>query len=217
MAAPLPDRAQAREELALVGRRFHARGWVMGTSGNFSAVVSMRPLRLLVTPSGIHKGRLEAADLVEVDRQGRVVSGGGRSSAETRLHLAVIGERGARAVLHTHSVWATILSRLHLDAGGLTVSGYEMLKGLAGVGTHAHREWIPILANDQDVPRLARRMRATLRRHPAARALLLAGHGLYTWGDSTTAAERHVEVLEFLFEVIGRTMEARHGFRENPR
>jgi methylthioribulose-1-phosphate dehydratase len=217
MTAPLPERSAAREALAEIGRRFYGCGWVMGTSGNLSAVVSTRPLRLLITPSGAHKGRLQPADLLEIDRRGRVASGRGRASAETRLHLAVVDERGARAVLHTHSVWATILSRLHLDAGGLSVSGYEMLKGLDGVGTHEHREWIPILANDQDLSRLARRMRAALRRHPGAHGLLLAGHGLYTWGDSTTAAERHVEVFEFLFDVIGRTMEARHGTRENPR
>ena len=63
--------------------------------------------------------------------------------------------RGAGAVLHTHSLWSTLLSDCHAAAGGLAIEGYEMLKGLEGVATHEHREWIPILENDQDMVRLA--------------------------------------------------------------
>ena len=42
-----------------------------------------------------------------------------------------------------------------LTDGGLTIEGYEMLKGLAGVKTHEHREWLPILENSQNMPELA--------------------------------------------------------------
>jgi len=217
MPVSLPDRAAAAEALAGVGRRFYGRGWVMGTSGNFSAVLAERPLRLLVTPSGAHKGTLPAGHLLEVDGRGRVVGGSGPTSAETPLHLAIVRARGARAVLHTHSVWATILSDLHAAAGGVEITGYEMLKGLEGVTSHEHREWIPVVGNDQDVPRLGRAFGAALRRHPGAHAVLIAGHGLYTWGATIATAERQVEILEFLFDVIGRTTEARHGTRQNPR
>jgi methylthioribulose-1-phosphate dehydratase len=190
-----------RHRLVSLGQEFYRRSWVMGTSGNFSAVVSSRPMKLLMTPSGAHKGRLKAADLLVVDAQGRVKSGTRKPSAETLLHLEIIRARGAGAVLHTHSVWSTILSERHAHAGGLAVEGYEMLKGLEGVATHEHREWIPILANDQDMPRLAGRLREALETHPAAHAVLLAGHGLYTWGKSVDEAARHIEILEFLLEV----------------
>ena len=193
-----------RQRLVSVGQDFYRRSWVMGTSGNFSAVVSARPLKLLMTPSGAHKGRLKASDLLVVDAQGRVKSGTRKPSAETLLHLEIIRARGAGAVLHTHSVWSTILSERHAHAGGLAVEGYEMLKGLEGVGTHEHREWIPILANDQDMPRLAGRLRDVLETHPAAHAVLLAGHGMYAWGKSVDEAARHVEIVEFLLEVVGR-------------
>ncbi len=83
-----------------------------------------------------------------------------------------------------------------------------MLKGLAGVASHAHSEFVPILDNDQDMPRLAGRVGETLARFPDAHALLLRRHGLYTWGDSLADAERHVEILEFLFEIVGRTQVA---------
>ena len=191
-------------ELVDVGSGFFSRGWVMGTSGNFSAVITARPLRLLITPSAAHKGRLSVRDFLQVDGDGRVVGRtAGKPSAETRLHLELVKARGAGAVLHTHSVWATILSERHRDHGGLTIEGLEMLKGLDGVTTHEHQEWVPILANDQDMGRLSSRLRGALAGHSAAHAVLLSGHGLYTWGRTIADAERQVEILEFLFEVIG--------------
>lgn len=193
-------------QLVTVGRGFYARGWVMGTSGNFSAVVSERPLQLLITPSAAHKGRLESRQLLRIDAEGRVVGRkpAGKPSAETLLHLEIVKARGARAVLHTHSVWSTILSERHFAQGGLAIAGYEMLKGLEGITTHDHREWLPVLSNDQDMPRLAGRLREALAAHPGAHAVLLSGHGLYTWGHTIADAERHVEILEFLLEVVGR-------------
>ena len=196
-----PDLAR---QLVDVGRAFYSRGWVMGTSGNFSAVLSTRPLRLLITPSAAHKGRLSARDFLQIDADGRVLGRStGRPSAETRLHLEIVNSRGAGCVLHTHSVWSTILSERHRDRGGLTIQGLEMLKGLAGVTTHDHEEWVPILANDQDMTRLSSRLRDTLAEHRTAHAILLSGHGLYTWGRTIADAERQIEILEFLFEVIG--------------
>jgi methylthioribulose-1-phosphate dehydratase len=182
---------------------------VFGTSGNFSAVLSAKPLRLAITASSVHKGTLLPNQILEVNEQGRVTSGKGRPSAETLLHLEIVRARGARAILHTHSVWSTILSDLHASAGGLAISGYEMLKGLDGIRTHDHREWIPIVPNDQDMPRLALEVRRTLEREPAAHAFLLQRHGLYTWGPTLADAARHVEILEFLLETVGRTRQER--------
>src|SRR5262245_3352501 len=141
-----------RDHLVTIGRSFYERGWVMGTSGNFSAVLSSKPIRLVITRSAAHKGRLRPGELLQIDEAGRVRGrGAGRPSAETLLHLEIIKARGAAAVLHTHSVWGTILSDFHAKDSGMTLQGYEMLKGLAGVTTHEHREWIPIVANDQDM------------------------------------------------------------------
>jgi methylthioribulose-1-phosphate dehydratase len=108
--------------------------------------------------------------------------------------------------LHTHSVWSTIVSELHANTGGLALEGYEMLKGLAGVSTHRHREWIPIVPNDQDMPRLAGVVRTALGDHPQAHAFLIERHGLYTWGETLADAERHVEILEFLIEASARRL-----------
>jgi len=196
-----------------IGRDFHTRGWVLGTSGNFSAVMSRNPLKLVITASSVSKGNIRLADVLMIGATGAPVGkSAARPSAETALHVAVAEARGAGAVLHTHSVWSTILSELYGPAGGLQLSGFEMLKGLEGVRTHQHTEWVPILENDQDIPALARRVKAVLEQGPAIHGFLLRGHGLYTWGDDLAQARRHVEILEFLLETTGRM----YGISKNP-
>ncbi len=192
-------------ELAKAGRAFYGRGWVLGTSGNFSGVLARKPLRLAITTSGVDKGALTPGQFLEIDHNARVLRGTGQPSAEAVLHLTLARVRGTGAVFHTHSVWSTILSEAFAHQGGIGIEGYEMLKGLDGVVTHEHREWLPILENSQDMPALARQLEATLRSHPRSHGFLLRRHGLYTWGRDLAEARRHVEILEFLLEVFGRS------------
>lgn len=194
----------AAEQIAAVGRRFDARGWVLGTSGNFSVVVRRAPRAIAMTRSGTHKGTLGPGDIIEIDDTAAVTRGPGSPSAEARLHLEIYAARDAGAVLHTHSIWATLLSDRHADAGGIAIEGYEMLKGLAGVATHEHREWIPVIANDQDMTRLSDAVRRVLADRPECHAFLLRRHGMYTWGATLQEAARHVEIVEFLLESVGR-------------
>jgi methylthioribulose-1-phosphate dehydratase len=178
------------------------RGWSPGTGGNFSVVASQDPLRLLITPSGADKGTVTAADLITIDSAADVVCGTGKPSAESLLHVAIVRKTGAASVLHTHSIWNTVLSRRHAAQGELVISGLEMLKGLAGVRTHEHCEAVPILPNSQDMVALSEQIEHILTHSPACHGILLAGHGLYTWGASVAEARRHVEIFEFLFEVV---------------
>ncbi len=190
--------------LAAAGREFYGRGWVLGTSGNFSAVSCTDPLRLLVTASGLDKGALTPAHILEIDEHGKVLKGNGRPSDEARLHLTVVRARGAGAVLHTHSVWSTLLSEAFAQEGRLLVEGFEMLKGLAGVRTHEHSETLPVIENSQDMDALSRALEEALTNYPDAHGVLLRRHGLYTWGRDLAEARRHVEILELLLEVVGR-------------
>jgi methylthioribulose-1-phosphate dehydratase len=197
------------EELALelteIGRLFYSRGWVLGTSGNFSAVVSRDPLRLAMSPSGADKGSLASEQILLIDEQATLIGNhSAKPSAESLLHARLASKLGAGAVLHTHSVWSTTLSELHAAAGGVPIEGYEMLKGLANVSTHEHREWLPIVDNSQDMSSLAETISETLDRNPSSHGLLIRRHGLYTWGKDLNEAKRHVEILEFLLEAAGR-------------
>lgn len=190
--------------IADVGGDFYRRGWVLGTSGNFSVVTCLEPCLLLITASGADKGALTPDDILQIDAGGVLKRGSGKPSDETWLHLAVVRERGAGAVLHTHSVWSTLLSDAFAKDGQLVIEGFEMLKGLAGVKTHEHQESLPIIENSQDMGALAGAFEDVLKRYPLCHGVLLRRHGLYTWGRDLPEAKRHVEILEFLLEVVGR-------------
>jgi methylthioribulose-1-phosphate dehydratase len=193
------------EHLAQLGRDFHQRGWALGTSGNFSAVISHDPLRVAITASSLDKSRLSPEHILEIDAAGNVIRPSeGRPSAETLLHLAIVRRAGAGAVLHTHSVWSTILSDYHIGQGGFFIEGYEMLKGLSGVQTHEHREWVPILENSQDMESLSLETERMLAENPKVHGFLIRRHGMYTWGKDLAEAARHVEIFEFLLESVGR-------------
>jgi len=198
--------------LRRIGREFYSKGWSVGTSSNYSVVVQRNPLRLLVTASGKDKGCLACGDFVLVDEHGEPTEAGQpKSSAETLLHIAAAQDANIGAVLHTHSVWATLLSDVFLGEGGMELTGYEMLKGLQGVSTHAHREWIPIFRNTQQIPTLAADVAVCQASdRPIAHAYLIHQHGLYTWGRDLAEARRHIEILEFLFECKARRMAFPH-------
>ena len=199
--------SQIASSLASIARGFYLRGWLVGTSGNLSAVVDREPLRLAMSPSGVDKGELVAEQILMIDEDARVISDHRtKPSDESPLHLRIVKELGAGAVVHTHSIWNTILSNLYAAEGGIAIEGYEMLKGLQGVSTHKHREWLPIIENSQDMLALADSISDTLSKHKDAHGFLLRRHGLYSWGDDLSQAKRHVEILEFLLEVVGRTL-----------
>lgn len=193
---------QEIEHLCATARACYARGWVPATSGNFSVRSGGR---IFITPTGLDKGTLTPADLLEINLEGRAISGHGRPSAETSLHTVMYRDRiQARAILHVHTIWNTLLSGKLVSIGYVSLQGYELLKGLAGVATHQHQERVPIIENTQEYTLLAEHFRNVLRDNPDTHGVLLSRHGLYTWGESVAEARRHLEALEFLFEVEGR-------------
>ena len=202
--AALPD---PRRELAEAGQEFYRRGWVLGTSGNFSMLMARNPLRICVTASGMEKGRLDETNFLDLDDDAEILQGFGKPSAETLIHLTIYRFLPkARSILHTHSVWGTILSDRFFEQGTIEIEGYEMLKGLAGVTTHEHREKVPIVENSQDYVALAHVIENVIRDSSDIHGIYLRRHGLYTWGETVSEARRHVEIFEFLFEVLGRQM-----------
>ena len=196
----MPDANTTALAKALCGAmgEIHRRGWCDGTGGNFSCVLEAHPIRLLMAPSGVHKGSVAPIDLIQVNREGHVVLGNGKASAETALHLEIVKTCGAGAVLHTHSQAGTLLSQWACGQGRLELSGLEMLKGLDGIKAHDCSVDVPVLANNQNLSELSAQSRPHL--SDAPHGLLIAGHGLYAWGRNVGRAMRHLEILEFLLE-----------------
>lgn len=230
MTNPGPAKRKAEDRRDVLARglcramaSIHRRGWCEGTGGNFSVVLERTPeLQLLMAPSGVDKGRVRRDELILVSGKGAVIDGQGKVSAEMPLHRTIVLTTGAGAVLHTHSQAATLLSRhvrlssgppaaptstqaaqsVPIPAGELAIEGLEMLKGLAGIQTHECRILLPVLANSQDLNRLSEAAEPLLGGAP--HGLLIAGHGLYAWGQDLDQAMRHLEILEFLLEQVWR-------------
>ena len=187
---------QRIHELVEAGQALHAQGLVPATSGNFSA--RLDDGNYAITVSGRHKGKLEPTDIMRIDSDGKSLDHR-RPSAETMLHVDIYNRYAeAQLILHPHSVSATVLSRL--SGNEVVLSGYEILKAFPGIDTHNIECRIPVLDNDQDIPRLAQKVATTFTHDHRLPCYIIRGHGYYTWGDSLDAALRHVEALEFLFE-----------------
>ncbi|MEJ2406913.1 MAG: methylthioribulose 1-phosphate dehydratase [Candidatus Thiodiazotropha sp.] len=184
-------------EIIEAGRFLNDRGWVPATSSNFS--VRLDDGTVAVTVSGFHKGALTEEAVMRVDMGGQALDSSKRPSAETLLHTALYQRfPDVGAVLHTHSVNATVLSRL--NEGQLVFEDYELLKALSGVSSHETSIIVPIFPNDQDIPRLSAEVESYMDSHPPIHGYLIAGHGLYTWGRDMAETLRHIEAFEFLFQ-----------------
>ncbi|WP_160122678.1 methylthioribulose 1-phosphate dehydratase [Rhodovarius lipocyclicus] len=178
------------------GRRMDARGWVPATAGNFS--VRLGPGRIAITRSGFHKGLLTPDALMVVDEAGVAEDASLRPSAETGLHCGIYRRfPQAGAALHGHSVPVTVLSRR--VGGAITLSGYELLKAFPGLATHEASISLPVLDNDQDIPRLQSRVEALWDQGAThIPGYLIRGHGVYVWGRDMPEALLRLEALEFM-------------------
>ena len=189
-----PAWQDAADEIVAAGRRMDRHGWVPATAGNISR--RLPDGRIAITRSGGHKGFLTRDGVIEVDPAGKAVRAGDRPSAETLLHCQVYAAMPeAGAVLHGHSVAATVLSMVDTSPA-LEFSGYELLKAFEGQRTHQTCLRLPVLENDQDIARLCGAvapMLASMRM-----GYVIRGHGVYVWGPSMDVALARLEGLEFL-------------------
>lgn len=191
-------REQLSRAIIDAGRFLYGRGWSPATSSNYSA--RLTSAEALLTVSGKHKGELGMDDLLAVDMQGASLEEGKKPSAETLLHTQLYRWKPEiGAVLHTHSVNATVLSRITLS-DSLVFADYELQKAFTGISSHECQVEVPIFDNDQDIARLAAQIQPWLDEHSDCVGYLIRGHGLYTWGAQMSDALRQIEAFEFLFE-----------------
>jgi methylthioribulose-1-phosphate dehydratase len=196
----------AAQQLIDAGRFIDSKGWVPATSGNFSA--RLPDGTIAITVSGKHKGQLELDDIMLVDADANPLDGK-KPSAETVLHTSLYQRfPDIYAVLHPHSLNATLISRLFNSE--IVLEDYELLKALCGITTHESRVVVPIFANDQNIPRLAELVEQYLDNNAACHAYIIAGHGLYTWGSSVRETLHHLEALDFIFDCELRLHGVKH-------
>ncbi|MGM0555099.1 MAG: methylthioribulose 1-phosphate dehydratase [Myxococcota bacterium] len=178
---------------------FYRLGWMLGTGGNMSIRTDEG---FVITASGRHKGELTPDDFVRCDMEGCTREGDPAPSAETSIHLAVYRDYpDAVAVYHVHDVHAALCSERDAARGATTFKGLEMLKGL-GVQPDYGAVDVPIFPNHDNVAEIAMDVESYLsdRPRPMVPGLNVRGHGVYAWGDSPSAARRHLECFAYLFE-----------------
>lgn len=173
----------ARLAIVEAGKVLYDQGYVVSNDGNISIRISDD--RIVVTPTGVSKGSMNADDMVVMDLDGNVLSRGMRGpSSEVKMHLRVYrDDPSAGAVVHAHPIYATsfaiagialdqpIMSEAILQVGSVPVAHY------AEPGTEEVPESIaPYIKNGA--------------------AVLLANHGALTWGSDLEQALSRMEVVE---------------------
>ncbi len=190
-------------------RQFYTLGWVSGTGGG----ISIRgPEGIYMAPSGVQKERLRPEDIYLLDPQdleeARVLcppADGGLKISECRpLFYNAFRLRGAGAVLHSHSLWSVLASKMFASGttgGEFVCQGLEMQKGLRGVGCFDTVR-VPIIANTPREAQLTASMADAMMAYPAVDAVLVAGHGVYVWGETWQQAKTQAECYDYLFHAV---------------
>ena len=171
-----------RQELCEICHLLYDRGYVVSNDGNVSARTGRGTV--LITPSGVGKGRMTPDMLVETDLEGHILSGDRNPSSESKMHWMVYRERpDVMAVVHAHPPMATAFAicRKPLTKRYLA----EMVIGLGEVPVTE----FAMLSTDE-VPNSVKPFVAD---HSA---VLLANHGALTWGPSLLSAFDRMETVE---------------------
>ena len=164
------------------GKLLHQNGLVAATDGNLS--VRLEDGSILSTPTLMSKGMLEAGDLVIVDAQGRKLSGRREVSSEIAMHLFIYRTRpDVNAVVHAHPPTATGYAAAGIPLDAALCSEIVVTLGsvpLASYGTPG-------------TPELAEALAPLI---PDHQAILMANHGVVTYGQDLVTAFMNMETVE---------------------
>ena len=183
-------------EVISAGNRLDALGLAPATSGNYS--VRIDDNEMAITVSGARKGHLSPEQIMRADLDGKPLEDK-KPSAETLLHCLIYKlYPEINAVLHTHSVACSVLTRIMAGNKFLELKGYEMLKAYPDIDTHDVTVRLPIFENTQDMEELSSRVEEVLSAKPKTPAYLIASHGIYGWGRDMAEALRVIEATEMM-------------------
>lgn len=207
---------KAVQAIINAGRRIDALQLAPATSGNYS--VRTGDNEMAITVSGYHKGHLVPDGIMRADLKGNPLEDK-KPSAETLLHCLIYDlYPEVNAILHTHSVPNTVLTRPMKDGDVLRLSDYEMLKAYSGIETHDTAVDLPVFENTQDIAELSGRVRPILKAAPQIPAFMIRCHGIYGWGSNMDEALRVIEATEMLLscEMHARLINIQEGKKDEP-
>jgi L-fuculose-phosphate aldolase len=176
-----------RHDICTVGRWMHQHGHVAATDGNAS--VRLTSDRILTSPTCMSKGMMAPEDLVITDLEGRVVQGGRNPSSELAMHLLIYRLRpDVNAVCHAHPIVATGYA-----AAGIALDKPLLCELVIGLGT------VPVARyGTPGTPELTESLEPLI---PGHDAILMANHGVVTYGPDLLTAFLRMETTEHFARV----------------
>lgn len=189
------------DSLVHVIHEFNKKGWSPATSTNYSI---KEDDQIFISRSGVDKSLFELNDLISISIKGEISPEakklGYKSSAETEIHLFLYQKfPHLGCILHTHSLYGTFLSQTYTTDEKINFNQWEIQKGIKGVDTHESLLTLPIVSNSQKMSEITDKLESIVNKQTFG--FLIAGHGLYAWGENLQEAKRHIETFEFLLEL----------------
>ena len=176
-----------RREIVRIGAMLHHCGFIAATDGNLS--VRLDHDRVLVTPTGMSKGMMTPADLVIVDMHGDKIKGRRQATSEIGMHLLIYKMRpDIRSIVHAHPPTATGFA-----AAGMALNQPLVCEVVIGLGL------IPLAPyGTPGTPELAQTLEPLI---PQYDAILMANHGVVTYGTDLQSAYMKMETVEHFAQI----------------
>jgi len=183
----MPTDHQFRRDIVRCGSLLHSCGFIAATDGNLS--VRLDDQRVLVTPTGMSKGMMKTSDLVVVDMEGRKLKGQREATSEIGMHLLIYHMRpDINAVVHAHPRTATGFA-----AAGIALNQPLVCEIVIGLGQ------IPLAPyGTPGTPELAETLEPLI---PDFDAILMANHGVVTYGPDLQSAYMKMETVEHFAQI----------------
>jgi L-fuculose-phosphate aldolase len=179
---------EQRRDLVQFGRMLHAQGFVAATDGNLS--IRMDAGRIMVTPTGFSKGMLRAEDMVIVDLDGRKLSGIHNPSSEIAMHLTIYKMRPeVAAVVHAHPCTATGFASAGIALDQPICSEIVITLGTVPLAPYA----------TTGTMELSESLKPFI---PYHEAILMANHGVVTYGSDLRQAYMRMEAVEHYAKIV---------------
>ena len=170
-----------QEQIVAIGKKLIEKKLVAGSWGNISCRFSEE---VAITPSGRGYETLEPEDIVILDKDGNKLEGRHVESSESKLHVEIYKAcPEAKAIIHTHSIYASALAAMHKPVPAIIEDMVQIVGGRVNCAKYA-------LPGTQELAENA------VEALGGRKAVLLANHGAVCWGKNLDDALMVAEILE---------------------
>ncbi|MCP4447340.1 MAG: class II aldolase/adducin family protein [Myxococcales bacterium] len=179
---------QHRSEIIKTAHKLDARAWVANHDGNIS--IRLGDNRFLATPTATAKADVCEKNLIEVDRAGKRTAGTARPFSEIAMHLAVFAERpDVGAVVHAHPPYATAIA----CSGSGIIERPFLAEAIVSIG--------PLIPTLPFAAPGAASVKTITQSAKQVDCVLLANHGVFSWGATLELAYLRMELVEHLARI----------------